>query len=43
MRLKKGFQQTDKYLLAAEAEVKLVVDGLKKSLREPYQPDEDDW
>ncbi|MFN5889935.1 MAG: DUF4468 domain-containing protein [Bacteroidota bacterium] len=43
MRLKKGFQQTDKYLLAAEAEVNLVVDGLKKSLREPYQPDEDDW
>jgi len=43
MRLKKGFQQTDKYLLAAEAEVNAVVDGLKKSLREPYQPDEDDW
>ncbi len=43
MRLKKGFQQTDKYLLAAEAEVKLVVEGLKKSLRQPYQPDEDDW
>lgn len=43
MRLKKGFQQTDKFLLAAEAEVSAVVDGLKKSLREPYQPDEDDW
>lgn len=43
MRLKKGYQSTDKYLLAADAEVAKVVEGLKKSLKEPYQPDEDDW
>lgn len=43
MKVKKGYQVTDKFLLAADREVKEFVDGLKKSLREPYQPDEDDW
>lgn len=43
MKLKKGFQFTDQFLLAADFEVKEVVAGLKKSLLEPYLPDEDDW
>jgi hypothetical protein len=43
MRLKKGFQFTDRYLMAADTEVAEVVKALKKTLREPYQPDEDDW
>jgi hypothetical protein len=43
MKLKKGYQATDKYLLAADREVKEIVDGLKKSLKQPFQPDEDDW
>lgn len=43
MKVKKGYQVSDKYLLAADREVKEFVEGLKKSLREPYQPDEDDW
>jgi hypothetical protein len=43
MRVKKGFEVTDKYLLTADREVHEVVMGLKKSLHEPYQPDEDDW
>ncbi len=43
MRLKKGFEQTDKFLLAADTETKELVAGLKKTLREPYLPDEDDW
>ncbi|MBS3914013.1 MAG: DUF4468 domain-containing protein [Bacteroidetes bacterium] len=43
MKVKKGYQNTDKYLLSADQEVKEIVEGLKKSLKEPYQPDEDDW
>ncbi|MSP58355.1 MAG: DUF4468 domain-containing protein [Flavobacteriaceae bacterium] len=43
MRLKKGFEQTDKFLLAADTETKELVAGLKKTLREPYLPDEDNW
>ncbi|MBM3920702.1 MAG: DUF4468 domain-containing protein [Sphingomonadales bacterium] len=43
MRVKKGFQNTDVYLLAADRDVKAFVEGLRKSLRGPYQPDEDDW
>jgi len=43
MRLKKGFQLTDYYLLAADREVKEMVEGIKYALRGPYQPDEDDW
>jgi hypothetical protein len=43
MRLKKGFQFTDRYLMAADTEVAEVVKAFKKTLREPFQPDEDDW
>jgi hypothetical protein len=43
MKLKKGFQATDPYLLAADREVKQLVAELTKTLKEPYQPDEDDW
>lgn len=43
MRLKKGFQSTDYYLLAADREVKDMVEGIKYALRGPFQPDEDDW
>jgi len=43
MRLKKGFQLTDYYLLSADREVKDMVEGIKYALRGPYQPDEDDW
>lgn len=43
MRVKKGFQHTDLFLLAADREVKSLVEGLRKSLKAPYQPDEDDW
>jgi hypothetical protein len=43
MKVKKGYQTTDQFLLAADREVKDFVATLKKSLREPYQPDEDDW
>jgi hypothetical protein len=43
MRVKKGYQHTDLFLLAADREVKSLVEGLRKSLKAPYQPDEDDW
>jgi hypothetical protein len=43
MRVKKGYQRTDLFLLAADREVKSLVEGLRKSLKAPYQPDEDDW
>ena len=43
MRMKKGFETSDGYLLAADTEVKEMVAGFKKSLHEPYQPDEDEW
>lgn len=42
-KAKRGFKITDKYLMAADREVKSVVAELTKNLREPYQPDEDDW
>jgi hypothetical protein len=29
--------------LAADREVKDMVEGIKYALRGPYQPDEDDW
>jgi len=43
MRVKKGYQNTDIYLLAADRDVKAFVDGLGRALRGPYQPDEEDW
>jgi Domain of unknown function (DUF4468) with TBP-like fold len=43
MKVKRGYEFTDKYLLAGDREVHQIVEGLKKSLHEPYQPDEDDW
>ncbi|NBP05765.1 MAG: DUF4468 domain-containing protein [Bacteroidetes bacterium] len=43
MRVKKGYQTTDVFLLAADRDVKEFVEGLRKSLRGPYQPDEEDW
>jgi hypothetical protein len=43
MRVKKGYQNTDIYLLAADRDVKEFVEGLKRALRGPYQPDEEDW
>lgn len=43
MKQKRGYEMSDKYLLAADREVKEVVDGLRKRLRAPYQPDEDAW
>jgi hypothetical protein len=43
MKVKRGYETTDKYLLAADREVKAIVDGLKASLKAPYVPDEEDW
>jgi len=43
MKVKRGYETTDKYLIAADREVKAIVDGLKASLKAPYVPDEDDW
>ena len=43
MKVKRGYETTDKYLIAADREVKSIVDGLKASLKAPYVPDEDDW
>jgi len=43
MKAKRGFESTDKYLLAADDEVKSIVEGLKRALKEPYKPEEDDW
>ena len=43
LRVKKGFEATDKFLIAADTEVKSFVAGLTYALKQPYQPDEDDW
>ncbi len=43
MKAKRGYETSDKYLLAADKEVKSIVEGLKASLKAPYVPDEDDW
>ena len=43
MKVKRGFRATDRYLLTADKEVKETIKGLKKALKEPYRPDEDDW
>ena len=43
---KKGVMDSDRYLLAADREVKEIVKGLRKALKEPYNPmeaGEDDW
>jgi hypothetical protein len=42
-KAKKGFESTDRYLIAADKEVKKMVDGLTLALKEAYKPDEDDW
>lgn len=43
MKAKSGFQVSDRYLISADREVQEIVAGLKRALREPYQPNEDDW
>ncbi len=43
MKAKRGFRSTDRYLLTADKEVKKLVEGLKRALKESYKPDEDDW
>ncbi len=43
MKTKRGFRSTDQYLITADKEVKKTIEGLKKALKEPYKPDEDDW
>jgi len=43
MKVKRGFRATDRYLLTADKEVKETIKGLKKALKEPYRPDDDDW
>lgn len=42
MRIKKGYQATDGYLLAADKEIKGFGDGLKKAVQDPYNPEEED-
>lgn len=43
MKTKRGFRATDRFMITADKEVKTTIEGLKKALKEPYQPDEDDW
>jgi hypothetical protein len=46
MKTNKGVINTDRYLLTADKEVKAMVAGMKKALKEPYNPieaGEDDW
>lgn len=43
MKTKRGYRSTDNYLITADKEVKKTIEGLKKALKEPYRPDEDDW
>ena len=40
---KKGVRMADLYLRSLDSEVQDLVNGLIKSMKEPYQPDEDDW
>lgn len=42
MRIKKGYQATDIYLLAADKEIKTFGEGLKKAVQDPYNPEEED-
>lgn len=43
MRVKRGYEATDKFLLAADREVKEMVSSISYALRAPYKPEEDDW
>ena len=43
MRVKRGYEATDKFLTAADREVKEMVAGVTRALRAPYKPEEDDW
>lgn len=43
MRVKRGYEATDKFLIAADTEVKDMVTGITRALRAPYKPEEDDW
>ena len=43
MRVKRGYEATDKYLLASDREVKDMVTAITYALREPYRPEEDEW
>lgn len=42
-KAKKGYESTDRYLIAADKEVKKMVEGISAALKEAYKPDEDDW
>lgn len=42
MKVKKGYQATDGFLLAADKEIKTFGDGLKKAVQDPYNPEEED-
>ena len=43
MRAKRGYEATDKFLLAADREVKKMVASISYALKAPYKPEEDDW
>lgn len=43
MRVKRGYEATDKFLLASDREVKDMVAKITYALREPYRPEEDEW
>jgi hypothetical protein len=43
MRVKRGYEATDKFLLASDKEVKDMVTAIRYALREPYRPEEDEW
>jgi hypothetical protein len=43
MRVKRGYEATDKFLLASDREVKDMVTAITYALREPYRPEEDEW
>jgi hypothetical protein len=43
MRVKRGYEATDKFLLAADREVKDMVASISYALKAPYKPEEDDW
>ena len=40
---KKGERMADLYLRSLDSDVQDLINGLIKSMKEPYQPDEDDW